>query len=55
MLQISLTFVNFADADRFAEARFVGHVGGTADIINLEKRLSALILDEQKFSQNFNQ
>ena len=33
LLQLSLTFINFAIADRLAEARFVGHVGGAADII----------------------
>lgn len=28
LLHLSLTFINFAIADRFAEARLVGHVGG---------------------------
>ena len=34
LLQLSLTFVNFAIADRYAEARSWDHAGGAADIID---------------------
>ena len=43
--------INFAIADRIAEAPVWGCV--RRDEINIKKRLSALILDCQKFSQNF--
>ena len=42
----------YAVADRIAEAPVWGYV--RRDVMNIiRKRLSALILDEQKFSQNF--
>ena len=43
--------INFAIADRIAEAPVWGCV--RRDEINIKKRLSALILDCLKFSQNF--
>lgn len=44
--------VNFAVAGRIAEAPVWGYM--RRDVVNIiRKRLSALILDCQKFSQNF--
>ena len=44
--------VNFAVAGRIAEAPVWGYM--RRDVVNIiRKRLSALILDHQRFSQNF--